>query len=253
VRTADYLDIDRRGPVLVVTLDRPAKLNSYDGHGLKALAEAWRVLDDDPDLRVGVLTGAGDRAFCAGADIGAVTAGGFDDPPYPELAENLAAKPLVAAIDGLCLGGGMMLATGCDLRIAGSGAEFGLPEARWNLPVQWLGALARQLAPAHVLELALRADRRVPSSRLFEMGWLNDVVADGNATEVALEWAEAIAAQAPAAVRAAKELTAAAATATPEEALALGHRQASRLVAMSDTTEGVAAFTEGRPPRFRDR
>lgn len=249
----DFLDIDRRGPVLVVTLDRPEKLNAYDGDGLKALAAAWRNLDDDPELRVGVLAGAGDRAFCAGADIAAAAGGGFDDPPYPELAENLAAKPLIAAIDGLCLGGGMMLATGCDLRVAGSDAEFGLPETRWNLPAQWLGALARQLAPAHVLELGLRGDRRVSAARVFEMGWVNEVVPAGTATAVALEWAGAIATMAPAAVRATKELTRRAPSMTPDEALHLGHEHARRLVSMADTAEGAAAFAERRTPVFRDR
>jgi enoyl-CoA hydratase/carnithine racemase len=248
-----YLTIDRRDAVLVVTLDRPDRLNTYDGDGLKALASTWRTLDDDPALRVGVLTGAGERAFCAGADIGAVASGGFDAPPYPELAENLAAKPVVVAIEGLCLGGGMMIATGGDLRIAGAGAEFGLPEARWNLPAQWLGALARQVRPAHVLELALRGDRRLPAVRLYEMGWLNEVVPTGAALDVALEWAEAIASMAPAAVRAFKELTLQAATLSPDDALALGHEQARRLVSMADTVEGATAFAERRPPRFEDR
>lgn len=168
--TDDYVVTERRGPVLLATLSRPDKLNTYDGPGLKAVAAAWRELDDDPALRVGVLTGAGNRAFCAGADVRAAATGGFDDPPYPEVAEGLARKPVIAAIDGLCLGGGMMIAAGCDLRIAGTLAEFGLPEARWNLPAQWLGVLARQLLPAHALELAVLADERVSAWRMYEMG-----------------------------------------------------------------------------------
>lgn len=249
----DYLTVRARGPVLVVTLDRPAKLNAYDGPGLEALGEVWRRLDDDPALRVGVLTGAGGRAFCAGADIAAAAGGGFDDPPYPEVAEGLARKPVIAAIEGCCLGGGMMIATGCDLRIAGDTAEFGLPEARWNLPAQWLGALARQLLPAHALELALLADERLPASRLYEMGWLNRVVPAGQALAEALRWAERLAALAPAALRAFKELIARSAWLTPDDALALGHQQAAALMAMQDTVEGGRAFAERRPPIFEDR
>jgi len=250
---ADYVRVERHGPILIVTLDRPAKLNTYDGPGLEAIGAVWAQLDDDPDLRVGVLTGSGARAFCAGADISAAAGGGFDAPPYPEVAEGLARKPVIAAIEGLCLGGGMMIATGCDLRIAGSGARFGLPEARWNLPAQWLGALSRQILPAHVLEIALLADRQVTAARMQEMGWLNRVVADGTALPEALAWAEALAALAPAALRALKELTWRGTWAPPDEALALGHEQSARLVRMDDTREGGRAFAEGRPPRFTDR
>jgi enoyl-CoA hydratase/carnithine racemase len=248
----DYLRVERTGAVLVVTLDRPAKKNAYDGPGLQAIGAVWSELDDDPALRAGVLTGAG-GVFCAGADIAAAAGGGFDAPPYPEVAEGLSAKPVIAAIEGLCLGGGMMIATGCDLRLAGDRAEFGLPEARWNLPAQWLGALARQLLPAHVLEMALLADTRLPAARLHEMGWLNAVVPSGDALARAVDWAERIAAMAPAAVRSFKALTTRATWSTPDDALALGHEQARRLVGMHDTIEGGTAFAERRAPRFEDR
>lgn len=251
--TDDYVVAERRGPVLVVTLTRPDKLNTYDGPGLKAIASVWRQLDDDPGLRVGVLTGAGNRAFCAGADVTAAATGGFDEPPYPEVAEGLSRKPVIAAIDGLCLGGGMMVAAGADLRIAGTLAEFGLPEARWNLPAQWLGVLARQLLPAHALELAVLADERVSAWRLYEMGWLNRVVPAGDALPEALRWAERIAAMAPAAVRAFKELVTAGTWLAPEEARTLGLAQAGALVQMRDTVEGGTAFVERRPPVYEDR
>lgn len=248
-----YLRVERRGPVLVVTLDRAERLNVYDGPGLKEIGAVWAQLDDDPELRVGILTGAGNRAFCVGADISAASGGGFSDPPYPEVAEGLARKPVVAAIEGLCLGGGMMIATGCDLRIAGAGATFGLPEARWNLPAQWLGALARQILPAHVLELSLLADDRLPASRLQEMGWINRVVPDGDAFRTAMEWAERLAALAPAALRSMKEVTALGGWATPADTLARGHQLAAALGKMHDTVEGGQAFAERRPPSFEDR
>jgi enoyl-CoA hydratase len=248
-----YVRSERQGALLVVTLHNPGRHNCYDGPGLKAVGEIWRELDDDPALRAGVLTGAGTAAFCAGADIAAAAGGGFSDPPYPEVAEGLAAKPVVAAIEGRCLGGGMMIATGCDLRVAGRSSEFGLPEARWNLPAQWLGALRRQLLAAHVLELALVADERLPAARLYEMGWLTRVVDDGAALDEAVRLAERISAMAPAAVRSFKELTTRAGWSTPEDALRLGHDQARRLVSMQDTIEGATAFAERRPPRFEDR
>jgi enoyl-CoA hydratase/carnithine racemase len=247
------LRVEVDGPVLVVTLERPEKLNAYNGPGLKAIASVWEQLDRDPALRAGVLTGAGTRAFCAGADVAAAAGGGFDDPPYPEVAEGLATKPVVAAIEGLCLGGGMMIATGCDLRIAGASAQFGLPEARWNLPAQWLGTLARQMLPAHVLELSLLADQHLDADRLVQMGWLNRTVSDGEALAVALEWAHRLAGLAPAALRAMKQLTMQAAYTPPDQIRALGLEQAARLVRMADTVEGGQAFVEGRAPRFEDR
>ena len=243
---------ERRGRVLVVTLDDPGRLNTYDGRTLKELAAAWEQLDADPDLRCGVLTGAGLRAFCAGADISAVTGGGFDDPPYPEVAENLAATPVVAAIEGLCLGGGMMVACGCDLRVAGRSASFGLPEARWNLPAQWLGALSRQLLPTHALELALVGDERLPASRLYEMGWVSRVVDDGKALDEAVLLAGRIAAMAPRAVRHFKELVRAGNWGAPADVLARGLEQSVELMGMGDAVEGGRAFAERRDPEFRD-
>ena len=169
------------------------------------------------------------------------------------MAEGLATKPVIAAIEGLCLGGGMMIATGCDLRIAAESAEFGLPEARWNLPAQWLGALARQVLPAHLLELALLADQRLPASRLREMGWLNTTVADGAAlghghglgrTGRGHGTGRRARLQSVDDPRRMGH--------TRKRALALGHEQARMLVSMQDTIEGARAFAERRPPRFED-
>ena len=245
--------VERRDRVLVVVLHDPDRLNTYDGATLKGLAAAWAELDADPDLRAGVLTGSGTRAFCAGADIGAVAGGGFADPPYPDLAENLAAKPVVAAVEGLCLGGGMMLCCGCDLRVAGESARFGLPEARWNLPAQWLGALSRQLLPAHALELALMGDERLAAARMYEMGWLTRVVPDGDSLDEALVLAGRLAAMAPRAVRHFKELVLRGAWDRPDATLARGLEQSVELMGMADTVEGGAAFAERRDPVYRDR
>jgi enoyl-CoA hydratase len=249
---AAVVRIERRGPVLVVVLDDPGRLNAYDGSTLHRLAAVWAELDADADLRAGVLTGEGTRAFCAGADIVAVAGGGFDDPPYPELAHGVAAKPVVAAIEGLCLGGGMMLACGCDLRVAGESATFGLPEARWNLPAQWLGALSRLVLPAHALELALLGDERLGARRLHEMGWLNRVVDDGTALDEAVDLAARVARMAPRAVRHFKELVHRGTWDHPDAVLARGLEQSVELMGMSDTVEGGAAFAERRPPEFRD-
>ena len=233
---------------MVVRLDDVAHHNSYDGAALHAIGAAWKELDADDELRVGILCGSGDDAFCTGADVSAVVNGGFSDPPYPELAEGLCSKPTIAAIEGLCLGGGMMLAAGCDLRIASTSATFGLPEAGRNYPAQWLGALTRQLLPQHAMELAFLPDERCPAERLYEMGWLSRVVDYGDALRAAFRWAERIAEQAPGAIRRFRELIRYGAWAPPAEALALGHRQSIELMAMEDTLEGWRARAERRSP-----
>ncbi len=242
---------ERHDAVLVVTLDDPAHRNAYDGAALHALGRAWAELDADETLRVGVLTGAG-GAFCAGADVTAAATGGFGDAPYPELAEPVATKPVLAAIEGYCLGGGFMLACGCDLRVAGTSARLGLPEVRWNLPSHWLGALARQVLPSHALELALLGDEPLPASRLLEMGWLNRVVPDGAALVETMVLADRIAALAPRAVRHSKELVVRGTWDDPASVLRRGHEQAVELVRMDDTAEGARAFAERREPVWRD-
>lgn len=250
---AARIELERRNATLVVTLvPDDGRLPTYDGAGLHALGAAWRELDAAPDLRVGVLRSSVPEAFCVGADLVAVASGGFADSPFPEVAEPLAVKPVIAAIEGRCLGGGMMIACGTDLRVAGAGATFGLPEARWNLPAQWLGALARQVLPAHALELALMADQVLPADRLAEMGWLNRVVPTGMAFDTAMEWAERLAALAPGALRRFKELVWQGAWSPPDVSLELGHRHASELMAMQDTAEGGRAFAERRAPLYRD-
>ncbi|MCP4435772.1 MAG: hypothetical protein GY812_09805 [Actinomycetia bacterium] len=249
---ATSVELDARGAVLVISMSDPERLNAYDGATLKAIGAAGEELDGNDDLRAGVITGAGGN-FCAGADAAAVAAGGFDDPPYPELAEGIAAKPVLAAIEGVCVGGGMMIACGADLRLAGAGSSFGLPEGRWNYPAQWLGALGRQVLAAHAMELALLADERLGADRLVEMGWLNRAVADGTALSESLAWAERLAVLAPRAMRNFKELLRQASWAPPDRALELGHRQAIEQISMADTAEGAAAFAESRPARFEDR
>lgn len=242
---------ERHDAVLVVTLDDPAHRNAYDGEALHSLGRAWAELDADPELRVGVLTGAG-GTFCAGADVAAAATGGFGEGPYPELAEPVASKPVLAAIEGHCLGGGFMLACGCDLRVAGETALLGLPEVRWNLPSHWLGALARQVLPAHALELTLLGDEPLPASRLLEMGWLNRIVPEGGALDEAMLLAGRIAALAPRAVRHSKELVGRGTWDDPASVLRRGHEQAVELVGMDDTAEGARAFAERRDPVWRD-
>ena len=195
------------------------------------------------------------RDFCAGADVAAAAGGGFDDPPYPEVAEGLATKPVIAAIDGLCLGGGMMIATGCDLRDRRRAAEFGLPEARWNLPAQWLGALARQVAPAHALELALLADRTAARARACTR-WDGSTAScrTGPRSRAALALGRAHRRDGPGGrpLLQGADRAGPAGTTSRRERLRSVTQQACGWSSMHDTVEGGAAFAERRPPKFED-
>ncbi|MFC9972110.1 crotonase/enoyl-CoA hydratase family protein [Spirillospora sp. NPDC127200] len=193
---------ERRGPVRIVTLDRPERRNAVDGPGAAALAAAFTGFERDPDARVAVLTGAG-GAFCAGNDLKAMAAGEFpmptaDGPPPMAVTRSAPAKPVIAAIEGYCFGGGLELALWADLRVASQTAEFGLLNLAQGLP-SLDGAtvrLPRLIGQARALDLLLTA-RRVPAAEALEYGLVNRVVEAGGALPAALALAEAVAALPP--------------------------------------------------------
>lgn len=257
------LRTETKGPVRVLTLDRPAKKNAIDPAMSDALVEAWRAFDADDDLRVAVLTGAGD-AFCAGADIakmgewyGAVPAHRrrqhFDrEPGLGGITKNLEVrKPIVCAINGHCLGAGLELALACDVRLAVPGAKLGLPETKWGLIPGQGGTqrLARLVGPGHALEMILGAEP-IAAERAAAIGLVNRVVAPEGLMEAALRLAETIASRSPQAVRHAKEAVRRGLELPLEEALRLETQLADPLRDGPDNREARKAFEEGREPDF---
>jgi enoyl-CoA hydratase len=188
---------ERRGAAAVVTIDRPARRNAVDGptaDALKAAYERW-MLDDD--ARVLVLTGAGDVAFCAGADIKALETLGprLEDPGGPLGFTRLTPpRPTIAAVSGWCLAGGLELALWCDLRIVTETAQLGFPERRWGVPLIDGGTqrLPRIVGQGRALDLILTG-RIVGAEDALDMGMVTEVVAPGRHLERALEYAEALA------------------------------------------------------------
>lgn len=199
---------DREGPVLTITLDRPAKRNAIDGATADALLDAWARLRDDETLSVGVIAGAG-SAFCAGADLGSLeTLGpgteitetereafltGQDGYLGPTRRTDLG-KPLIAAVDGPARAGGVELALLADLRIASQSASFGLTNRRWNVPLVDGGTqrLPRIVGYARAMELILTGEV-VDAREAERIGLVNETVPDGQALERALELARRIA------------------------------------------------------------
>jgi enoyl-CoA hydratase len=187
---------ERRGPAALVTIDRPERRNAVDGPTAAALLAAFERFCGDEDARVLVLTGAGDAAFCAGADLKALDTLDVDAPGGPMGFTRLASpKPTIAAVTGWCLAGGLELALWCDLRIADETAAFGCAERRWGVPLIDGGTqrLPRIVGTGRALDLIL-SGRTVAAAEALTIGLVTEVVAAGRHLERALELAGQLAA-----------------------------------------------------------
>jgi enoyl-CoA hydratase len=185
---------ERSGAAAIVTIDRPERRNAVDGPTAAALLEAYERFAADDGARVMVLTGAGEEAFCAGADLKALETLDPDAPGGPMgFTRVMPVKPAIAAIRGWCVAGGLELALWCDLRVAGEDARFGCLERRWGVPLIDGGTqrLPRVVGLGRALDLILTG-REVDAGEALAMGLVNEVVPDPPAR--ALELAEAIAA-----------------------------------------------------------
>ncbi|MFH0246250.1 crotonase/enoyl-CoA hydratase family protein [Streptomyces sp. HK10] len=246
---------ERRGHIAVLTLDRPAARNAVDSALAAALGAALTELDRDPVLRVGVLTGAG-PVFCAGADLKALAAGGVvHDPDHEEwdfagIVHHPVRTPLIAAVEGAALGGGLEIVLACDLVVAAEDARFGLPEVTRGL-LAGAGGLIRlpRLVPVRAaMEAALTGDS-VSAATARQWHLVNRLAPPGHALHAALELAERVAAHAPLSLQAAKRLVRAATGGTSEDELwRINAELSTRLLASRDAREGMTAFAERRPP-----
>ncbi len=218
-------------------------------------------LQRDDGVRCIVLTGAGDRAFCVGADIPTLlpwiranVEAGRDDPQLGGMTHrNTTAKPLLAAVNGLALGGGLELALACDLRIASSNARFGLPEIRLGLLAGAGGCtrLPRAIPAALAAEMILTGEP-IGAERALQAGLVSRVVTPGQLLDEALGLAESVAARAPGAVRACTALLRRARFRELADALAQERNAFAQLLLSGDGQEGVRAFGEKRDPVWRD-
>jgi enoyl-CoA hydratase len=255
--------IERRGQVLVVTMNRPRVRNALSGPMLALLKEAWDQVDSDPGIRACVLTGAG-GAFCAGADLKAMTAshpgdslrGGGTDLSViePLLKGRRLTKPLIAAVEGPAVAGGTEILQATDIRVAGESARFGVSEARWGLfPLGGSAVrLVRQLPYSIAADLLLTG-RHISAAEAREIGLIGQVVPDGQALAKALEIAAAIAANGPVAVRAILRTIRETEGMPENEAFRIESRIGMEVFRSEDAREGPRAFAEKRSPVFRDR
>ena len=248
--------VERRGAVLVVTIDRPAVRNAIDTAAARLIGEAMDLLDDDADLRVGVITGAG-GVFSAGMDLKAFLAGEKPHVPgrgFAGIVERPPSVPLIAAVEGPALAGGFEIALACDLIVAGEGASFGLPEVRRGLIAGGGGLLRlpRKAGLPKATEWALTGDR-VGAAEAHAAGVVNRIVPDGQVLPAALELAERIAANGPLAVQGTKQILTESQDWAAAEAFAQQWEIYAPVRESEDAKEGARAFTEKRSPRWRGR
>jgi enoyl-CoA hydratase len=260
------------GHVARITIDRPEARNALDLHHFRDLAMAWRRFRDDPEDWVAVVTGV-DGSFMAGADLktyipqvtalqAQITSGDVDEIDGCKLRDGTDAvlrslsiyKPIIAAVDGPCVAGGMEMLGGADIRLATERATFGVMEPRRGL---FAGGgttvrLPRQIAYPAAMELLLTAEA-FPAARALELGVLNEIVAGDELQERALAWAARITANAPLAVRATKESVLRGMAVDQREAFRIERELVAEVFASDDAKEGPAAFAEKRAPRWTGR
>ena len=245
-----------------VTIDRPDRLNAVDQATEAELIGIWESIEKNRDIRVVVLTGAGARAFCAGADMkGGSGASGLDywAKSRPGGFGGLALRdtldvPVIARVNGFALGGGLEMMLGCDIVVASADATFGLPEPRvGRLALDGgIALLTRRIPYVHAMGMLLTG-RRIDAEEALRFGLVNEVVAPEALDEAVARWVADILACAPLSVRAIKEMVRAG------ERLSAGEAQMLRLPSLiealrsSDQDEGVAAFKEKRAPQWRGR
>jgi enoyl-CoA hydratase len=244
--------VDRRDRVLLVTLNRPEAMNAIDSALGESLLAALEQLDTDDGLTAAVLCGAG-KGFCSGMDLKAFLTDGLPRG-ITEVFVNGAQKPLVAAIEGFALAGGLELALTCDLLVAARGATLGIPEAAVGLFAAGgaLMRLPRRVPYGVAMEMALTA-APITAEQAHEYGLVSRLAEPGTAVEVALELADRIARNAPLAVAASKQLVREAAGRTEEEFWELQRPLARRIFASADAKEGPRAFAQKRRPAWSGR
>jgi enoyl-CoA hydratase len=247
---------EHRDRVLVITINRPDQRNAVNAAVAQGIAAALDELDATQELSIGVMTGAG-KGFCAGMDLKAFVAGEtshVDDRGFAGITRRASVKPLIAAVEGFAVAGGLEVALACDLIVAARGAKLGIPEVKRSLVAAGGGLLRlpRVLPRNIAMELALTGDP-ILAERGFELGLVNRLAEPGGALDAALELAEQIAQNGPLALAASKRILTEAVDWPEAEFFERQGEIAGPVMGCEDAREGATAFAEKRPPVWKGR
>ncbi len=240
--------------VVTITLNRPERRNALSADVRAGLRDAWRRFEDDPHAKVAILTGAGDRAFCAGMDLKEASSTGLGIPPrgfVPTLGDDVhVSKPTIAAVNGVAMAGGWLLAQMCDLCLAAEDAVFAITEAKVGRGTPWAAPLVHMLPQRVCLEVLLTGEP-LTAQRLYDLGYVNRVVPRARLLDEARTLARKIAANAPLTVKACRELVYMSTEMGRSAALRAGHKLFEPVYTSADAQEGPLAFAQKRVPQWR--
>ena len=247
------VETERRGRVLLITLRREEKRNALNRDITAGLDAALNLLDDDDELWCGVLTG-GPKFFSAGADLAEGPGEPTERGGIVGIINRTRTKPLIAAVEGFALGGGMELVLCCDLVVASTAAQFGLPEVKRGLMPDFGGVFrVARVLPANVARELLLTGDPLPAERAERLGFVNVLTEPGTAIDAAVALAERICENAPIAGREALAIVNSVISGDEEPLWERSHATHARLLQTEDVKEGVSAFFERRPPQWRAR
>jgi len=258
---------ERHGPVTVITLNTPAKMNALDYEANQALIQCFRDFQHDDDARVAVVTGAGDKAFCAGADLKTFTMA-YATKPAPQFRRMFIDglgfggitrglrinKPIIAAINGYAMSGGFELALAMDMRFCSPNAVFGIKDVQWGMHPCDGGCvrLPKIVGLGHAMEIILSGEP-FDAEQALKIGLVNRIVPQADLLAETIRYAQLVASKAPLAQRFVKDVEYRAPGLSLEEAIRMELRSFSDLAHTEDLTEGVTSFKERRPARFTGR
>jgi enoyl-CoA hydratase/carnithine racemase len=254
------ISYEKRGRIAIFTLDRPEARNAMNAQGMQQLHDRMLEFSSDQDLWVGIITGAGDKAFCGGANVKEMVSlqqahpGQYWERPDTPMRGLEIWKPLIAAINGVALGGGLEIVLACDIRIASENARFGTPEASLGLMPGWGGTqrLPRMIPWAKAAEMLL-GGKIIDAQEAYRIGLVNEVVPAKEVMPTAIRWAETMSNLGPLALRAIKQAMIKGTSTSLEEGLQIEKELVKYLVSTEDFADGIKAFVEKRRPDYKAR